>query len=481
MDRSAIILTTLVAYKLFLIGIGLWAQRRTRDASDYFLGDRQLGPLVAAISYSASSSSAWTLLGMSGAAFVMGVSALWLVAGSVSGMLVAWFYVAPRLMQLSHRNGLLTLTDVVAWDCRGPWRGAIVLTSSVIVLFALSFYVAAQFQGAGNTFHQTFDLSLTRSITIGAVIILIYTLLGGFWAVSLTDTIQGLLMAVAAILLPVAALVKIGGFQDFWDGLLAVSSPEQLSLTGRNTGLLALGFIGGIAGISFGTFGQPHLLVRFMALRDGSALRQARWITIAWFLVVFGGMCFLGLAGHVLLNTLENPEFVFFAMTDALFPTVVGAILVAAVLSAIMSTADSQLLVGASVVAHDLGLTRRFPSRQLLIARMAMIGLTVIAVVISVTLPSTIFQRALLAWTALGASFGPLVFFRAASIAVHPAGVFAAIATGFLTATLFHFFPEAATGVIGVPANLAVTIERVGSFAIGVVILALFRGDGQRA
>ena len=120
MDRSAIILTTLVAYKLFLIGIGLWAQRRTRDASDYFLGDRQLGPLVAAISYSASSSSAWTLLGMSGAAFVMGVSALWLVAGSVSGMLVAWFYVAPRLMQLSHRNGLLTLTDVVAWDCRGP-------------------------------------------------------------------------------------------------------------------------------------------------------------------------------------------------------------------------------------------------------------------------------------------------------------------------------------------------------------------------
>ena len=481
MDAPTVILITLVAYKLLLIGIGWWAQRRTHDTDDFFLGGRSLGPVVAAISYSASSSSAWTLLGMSGAAFVMGVSALWLVAGSVTGMIVAWVFVAPRLRALSHREQLVTLTDLLTLGTHGRWRTAITVAAALIILIAFAFYVAAQFQGAGTTFAQTFDLSMSKSIIIGGVIIMIYTFLGGFWAVSLTDTIQGLLMAVAAILLPVTALVHVGGLDGFISGLQAVSSPEQLALTGRTAGLAAIGFVLGIFGISLGTFGQPHLLVRFMALRDERALRQARLITIAWFLIVFGGMCFVGLVGHILIPDIANPEYIFFALTNELFPTLVAAVLVAAVLSAIMSTADSQLLVGASAVAHDLGLNRRFPGRSLLISRLSIAGMVIAAIWVSLSLPASIFDRALLAWTALGAAFGPLVFFRVFGVAVKPAGAFAAVVAGFSTAVLFHFNPGGlAQGLFGDAVSPAL-IERVGSFVVGLGVLVAGRVRNQSA
>lgn len=136
MDKSSIILATLVVYKLLLIGVGLWAQKRNHGTDDFFLGGRGLGPLVAAISYSASSSSAWTLLGMSGAAFVMGLSALWLVAGAVTGMLIAWLFIAPRLMRLSHQHQLLTLTDLLALGSTGRWRQAIIVSASLSMLTA---------------------------------------------------------------------------------------------------------------------------------------------------------------------------------------------------------------------------------------------------------------------------------------------------------------------------------------------------------
>ncbi len=475
MQQTGVILTTLVLYKLLLIGVGLWAQRRTRDTEDFFLGGRSLGPVVAAISYSASSSSAWTLLGMSGAAFVLGLSAIWLVIGAVGGMLVAWLFIGPGLMRLSHQRELMTLTELLALDCEGRWRGAIVVSASLIVLLAFSFYVSAQFQGAGNTFHATFDLPLDQSIILGAVIILIYTLLGGFWAVSLTDTLQGLLMALAAILLPVMAYLAVGGLDGFLQGLRAVSSPEQLSWSGRHRGLAAVGFVIGTMGIALGTFGQPHLLVRFMAIRDARALRQARLLTVAWFLVVFGGMCFVGLVGHVLVPQLANPETVFFALTEQLFPPVIAGILVAAVLSAIMSTADSQLLVGASALAHDLGLNRRFPRHSLLISRLSMVLLVVLAVIVSLALPATIFSRALLAWSALGAAFGPLVIFRLAGVPLRPGGAFAAIVVGFGLAVLFHFNPGQLTQALVGDALAPSLLERIGSFLAGCAILLAAR------
>jgi sodium/proline symporter len=442
MTKTTVVIITLACYKFLLIGIGFWARSRNRDEKDFFLGGRGLGPLVAAISYSSSASSAWTLLGVSGIAYVIGVSALWIAAGSFTGMLVAWFWIGPRLMKFSRRHDHITLTDFLAYDAAGPMRRAIVAVSSAIIVFSFIFYVAAQFQGAGNTFASTFDLSMNESILVGALIIMVYTMLGGFWAVSVTDTVQGLLMAFTALLLPVVALAQVGGFAGFMEGLRAVSSPEQLSWTGGAAGLVAAGFIIGALSIGFGTYGQPHLLVRFMALRDERAMRQARVITIAWYSIVFLSMLFLGLVGHVLHQSVDNPETIFFVLTDSLFSPFMGAVLLAAVLSAIMSTADSQLLVAASAIDHDLGLGRGRPERTLLISRLTIAFLVLFAVVVAIWLPERIFSRVLFAWIALGSAFGPTVFLRLAGIPLRSSGVLASIIAGFGLAVLFYLLPD---------------------------------------
>jgi sodium/proline symporter len=465
MDKITVVAVTLALYKLLLIGIGFWAQSRTRDEEDFFLGGRQLGPLVAAISYSSSASSAWTLLGLSGLAFMLGISVIWIVLGSIIGMLVTWFWIAPRLMAHSRKHNQITLTEFLADDSAGPMRRSIVTVASIIVIFCFTFYVAAQFQGAGNTFASTFELSMTRSVVIGAVIILVYTLLGGFWAVSVTDTVQGLLMAFTALVLPLAALIEVGGFGGFVDGLAAASSPEQLSWTGRAAGQVAAGVIVGGLCIGFGTYGQPHLLVRFMALRDEKALRQARWITIAWFAVVFFGMYFLGLVGHVLVQTLDNPETVFFVLTDRLFPPLLSAVLIAAVLSAIMSTADSQLLVAASAIAHDLGHGRDHPKTIMLISRLTVTALVILAVLVALYLDESIFSRVLFAWIALGSAFGPTVFMRLSGASLRPGGVLLSILLGFSLAVTFYLLPNT-------PGDI---VERLLPFSVGLGVLFLSR------
>jgi len=462
MDSSSAVLLTLVVYKLVLVGVGIWAARRSRDEGAFFLGGRGLGPWVAAISYSSSASSAWTLLGMSGVAYLVGVSALWIVLGTVIGMLVAWYWIAPRLMVFSREHDQLTVTDFLLHGSGGRARSLLALSSSLIVLVSFVFYVAAQFQGAGNTFAATFELSMRDSILIGAAIILVYTLLGGFWAVSVTDTIQGLLMAATALLLPVAAVLACGGPAGFAAGLRAVSTPAQLSLTGGNAGLVAAGIVfGGLAVGAVNTYGQPHLLVRFMALRDGRALRQARLITLFWYLIVFGGMALLGLAGHILHPGLANPETVFFVLIESLFPTLLGAVLLAAVLSAIMSTADSQLLVAASAVAHDLGLDRRFPRRAMLVSRLSVVTVVALAVAVALYLPERIFDRVLFAWVALGSAFGPLVFVRLAGGRVTGRRALGSVWTGFLLAVTLSLAPSA-------PGDIA---ERLLPFVAALAVL----------
>lgn len=465
MEKTTVVAITLVIYLLVLIGIGLWASFRNRNQEDFFLGGRALGPIVAAISYSSSASSAWTLLGVSGAAYVLGVSVVWIAGGSCLGMLVAWFWVGPRLRAVSREKNQLTVTDFLADDSTGGARQAIVVAASVIIIFSFTFYVAAQFQGAGNTFSSTFGLSMQSSIMLGALIIMIYTLLGGFWAVSVTDVLQGGLMGVTAIILPLAALSAVGGWAGFTDALQAVSSPTQLSWTAGNAGLLALGLVAGGLSISLGTFGQPHLLVRFMALRDDKALRQARVITIVWYGVVFIGMMLVGLIGHVLYPATANPETIFFTLIDNLFTPVLAGILLAAVLSAIMSTADSQLLVAASAIAHDLGLGKKHAQRSLLVSRLTIVVLVAFSVLVAVYLPEKIFSRVLFAWSALGAAFGPTVFLRLAKVPLHPLGVLASILTGFGLSVIFYLMPNTTGDVL----------ERLAPFCASMLTLLLFR------
>lgn len=462
MEKTQVVLITLISYKLLLLAIGAWASRRTRSSDDFFLGGRGLGPWVAAISYSASSASAWTLLGMSGLAYSIGLASVWVAAGAVLGAAVAWIWIAPRLMQQSRALGQVTLTDFLAQDA-----GAQALTlkriASAIVLFCFVFYVSSQFQGAGNTFASTFDMSSANAIILGGAIIVIYTFMGGFWAVSLTDTLQGLLMLVAAVAVPLMAFVAADG----WRGISATLAhqPALLVLSGTHTGLAAAGFVAGGLAVGIGAYGQPHLLNRFMALRDQRALRQARVIAIAWFALVFFGMVLLGLAGRALLPSLSNPETLFFALTDLLFEPWLGAILLAAVLSAIMSTADSMLLVASACVCHDLNVARRFPGRELWLARLTMVWVSVLAIAIAIGLPASIFHRVLFAWIALGSAFGPLVFVRLAGIRVTGVGAIRALLTGFGLAVLLFWLPDT-------PGDW---LERLLPFCAGLVVLLKHR------
>ncbi len=444
MDKTLAILLTLIAYKVVLVMIGFWASRRTHDNADFFLGGRRLGPLVAAISASASSSSAWTLLGVSGAAFAMGLPALWLFPATVSGFLINWFFIAPRLMRQSRADQSVTVTDVISGSRASPLYPLIVRTASLIILFSFIFYIAAQFQAAGDAFASTFGMPIEAAVLTGALIILVYTLLGGFWAVSVTDTLQGLLMALTAVVLPVIALIAAGGFTALGSGLLLVSMPHELNATGIHVGIAGFGFVLGTLGIGLGYPGQPHVINRFMALRDEQALRRARLIAVAWASIVYAGMLLLGLCARVLtLEAGSSGEQVLYAAANTLLPPVLAGIMIAAVLSAIMSTADSQLLVAASAVSHDLGRLRHANTPRVAMSRWVVAGVCTLAVLLAIYAPDRIFTRVLFAWHAVGSAFGPLVLMKVLGREVDSRAILACLVTGFGLTVVLHAQPNA--------------------------------------
>jgi len=462
-SNAGYILLVLVLYKCMLLAVGLWAQRRVSSKSDFFLGGRGLGPFVAALSYSASSSSAWMLLGLSGLVYTIGVSAVWIMMGSVLGMVVAWVWVAPRLRRQSLENNDLTLVDFIAGDAEGKPRRRIIVAAAIVISISFALYVAAQFQGAGNLFSSTFGLSLTKSVILGAIIVMLYTMLGGFWAVSVTDAIQGIVMLFAVIALPIASVIALGGASAFLESLHDIASSTQLTLTGANVGLLALGMIIGNLSVGASTLGQPHLLVRFMALKDDRSVRQGLAIAVTWFTLVQIGVMIFGLAAIALQLKPENPENVFFLLTNELFHPLVAGVIIAAILSAIMSTADSQLLVSASVLSHDLGWGKSSGLSTLTVSRLCVVGLVIFSVILTLYLPEAIFSRALFAWVALGAAFGPSVVYRLAGRRAAPMTTLVAILCGFSAAIVFYLLPNA-------PGDFN---ERVIPIAIGFLILVL--------
>ena len=409
MRETTAILVTLVAYNVVLLGIGIAAQRRTTNVAEFFLGGRKLGPWVAALSASASSSSAWTLLGVSGYAYVKGLSAIWIFPACVGGFALNWFVLAPRLRRRGADTGALTVIELLAGPPSAPGSKIIRRISTAILLVSFMTYVASQFQGAGKTFHETFALDMPTSILLGSAIVVLYTMLGGFWAVSLTDTFQGMLMALAAVLLPVAALVGVGGFPGLREGVAAVGDPAYTSLVHGLPGAAALGMVLGLLGIGLGYPGQPHVVNFFMATKDEAGVRRARTIAMVWATIMYSGMIVLGLCARVLFPGLPDGEVAFVVVAREMFGPVMAGVLLAAVLAAIMSTVDSQLLVAASSVAHDLRGTSTTTATTVRASRLTVLAVSVAAVFAALVGDPSIFSTVLFAWTAMGAAFGPLL------------------------------------------------------------------------
>lgn len=445
MSQQTVVLITLIIYKLTLVGIGLWAVRRVKDEDDFFLGGREVGPIVSGLSYAASTSSAWVLLGFSGFVYAIGLSALWMIPGIWMGYIVMWVWIGPKLRAESAEHGLVTLTDFMTahLDLNNFWRRAIAILSTILIILCFIFYIAAQFDAAAKAFVDQFSLSMTESVILGAVIILIYCLLGGFWAVSVTDTLQGGMMLLVSIGLPIAALVAAGGFGGVFQTLQSTSPEPYLQWSGGMPAMVLIGFLFGVWGIGAGAFGQPQLLTRLMAVRDDKARRQGATIAIGWGVLVYIGMAVLALAGRALVeggsvNIPDTGEAIFYRVAGTVLPPVLAGIVIAATLSAVMSTVDSILLAASAAVAHDLGINARNPERAVLTSRLVMTGIAVLAVILTLTLPDSIFNRVLFAWAALGAAFGPVVVARVAGRRPSGARVFTAVLLGFVVTVFFY-------------------------------------------
>ena len=440
MDQSTIILISLIAYKLVLIGIGFWASRRVHNDTDFFLGGRNLGPWVAGLSYAASTSSAWVLLGFSGFVFAFGISALWMVPGIWAGYIAMWVWLGPRIRVESRQQQWITPTDFLCAHVSRKSKTRIASIAAVLILFCFVFYIAAQFDAAAQAFVSNFDLGFSSSVILGASIILIYSLLGGFWAVSVTDTLQGVIMVLVALLVPILAVLEAGGVSQIFANLAQTADVNYLSWSGGRGGFVLFGFIFGIMAIGLGTLGQPHLIARLMAVRGDKERRQGFVIAMSWAVLVYIGMSSLALAARSMSIDTDAGEQLFYLMANELLPPALAGIVIAAVLSAVMSTVDSLLLAASAAVAHDLGLSKRIPGKELLISRSVMIAIAVFAVILTLNLPDTIFNRVLFAWSALGAAFGPLLIFRVLGREPVASGRIVSILCGFGLTVMFYSY-----------------------------------------
>ena len=420
-------LITLIVYSGLLFGIGLWAARRARSQEDFLLGGRSLGPWVAGLAYAASSSSAWVLLGFSGFVYVAGPSALWMVPGIIAGYAAVWLWSGDTLQTASREANQLTLTEFLTQFAAPKSARWIRIIASILIAICFSFYVAGQFQGAGIAINDLFATGFAPGVMIGALVILAYVFLGGFMAVSMTDTIQGLLMALVAIVLPVLAFFEAGGTSGLTTAF--AEAPEAYGAPfGARAGFAALGFVLGLSATGFGALGQPHLIAWIMATKDRSARVKGAAVAMSWATMVFAGMAVLGLSGRAIFGADAAPESVFFELADDLLPGILAGIVAAATLSAIMSTVDSQLLVAGGAVSHDLGLGKALGNREVLVSRLAIIGVCIAAILLTFFAPASIFQRILFAWVALGAAFGPTVAAR--TLGFQPRG--SVVLTGML-------------------------------------------------
>jgi len=430
---------TMFAYLVALLAIGLWAQRRTADSSDFHLAGRRMGPWVAALSASSSSSSAWTLLGVSGAAYAWGVQAIWLVPAVVSGFVINWVFVAPRLQPASHANGALTLVEFLAAGLPDPARRRLRAAGAVIILFCFTFYIASQFQAAGNAIEAALPVTDTLAIIAGAVIVVGYVFMGGFWAASVSDALQGLMMLFVALVLPVVALVAVGGPVGIIDGLRALDEPSLAAVVDQPGLGLSVIFVAGLFGIGLGYPGQPHVVNRFMAIERAESIPFARAVALGWASVIYTGMVVLGLAARVLMPELADAEQALLRLSAELLPAAIGGLIAGGVLAAIMSTSDSQLLVAGSAVSHDL----RGGNLSLAADRAVIVAIGIVAVVLALYFPATIFERVLFAWQGLGNAFGPLLLVTLAAGPVRDGHRLAAMLTGFVLTVALNLLPSA--------------------------------------
>ncbi|MCD4750867.1 MAG: sodium/proline symporter [Thermoanaerobaculales bacterium] len=423
------------AYLGILLIIGWVASRRTHGGEDFHLAGRSLGAWTAGISSTASSESGWVTLGAVGMTYAYGVSGLWFAPGCLLGYLVNVYVVAPRLRRLSADQGSMTLTDVITRRWGDP-QNVLRMTATTITLLCMMVYVASQMTAAGKAFSTTLGLGeggYFWGVVIGAAVITVVTLLGGFRAVAWTDLFQGLLVAFGIVLLPLYAVFTLGGFGALFAGLGHID-PALLTADGGRIGPALWGFIIGELGIGLGYPGMPHVVTRYMAARNEIEVRRLRVIAMLWGVTVFYGAGLAGLVGRVMLPNLVDGERALIALSLELLHPVLAGLLLAAVISAILSTVSSQLLVAASAVSYDL-VEQTFGKakddrRSLFFGRLTVAFIGLLGILVALRGESAVFWFVLFAWSGLGASFAPLTLMALRPRLINRYGAMACMLTG---------------------------------------------------
>lgn len=435
-----------VGYLVILVGIGVYSSRFSSEGiSEFFVGGRTMNRFVVALSAVVSGRSAWLLLGVTGMAYSTGASAVWAVTGYTVVECFLFLYYARRLRRYADVHDCITLPDFFA-ERFGDDDGRLRIALAVILLLFMVSYVSAQFVGGGKAIGASFGLAPTTGVILTAAIVLAYTVLGGFLAVSLTDTLQGLFMVVALLGLPLVAFADAGGWGAVMSELAAYDPGFADPLN------LGFGAFLGLAGIGLGSPGNPHILVRYMSIDDPEQLKWAAGVGTTWNVLMGAGAVLIGLVGRVFV-----PEVAMLpaADTETLYPIlaqqhlhpILFGVVVASIFAAIMSTADSQLLVAASTVVRDvyqrvLRKDDELDERHLVLLSRTVVALLVVAaLVMGLVAQELVFWLVLFAWAGLGAALGPTSVLALYWKGTTRAGIFAGLATGTLTTIVWYLTP----------------------------------------
>ena len=406
-------LITFVVYFVVLLSIGLYFYRKSVSIEDYLLGGRGMGAWVTALSAQASDMSGWLLMGLPGAIYLGGISNTWIATGLFIGTVLNWKLVAGRLRIYTEKTNTITLPCFFEERFRDP-TGLLRTVSAIIILIFFAIYASSGLVAAGKLFEAIFNINYQVAVIVGGVVIIAYTFLGGFLAVCWTDLFQGLLMVLAIIIVPALAYFDVGGMEVIKAKMMAKNISTSLIPAGSKLPLLA---IISASAWGLGYFGQPHILARFMSAKSLSKLKESSQIAIVWVFLSLGGAVVVGLIGIGMFDNLTGgeEEKVFIYMIEKLFNPWVGGIMLAAILSAIMSTIDSQLLVSSSALAEDFyqkAIKKNASQREIIIVgRICVIIISAVALVLALKPNDTILGMVAYAWGGFGAAFGPLVLF----------------------------------------------------------------------
>ena len=434
-------LITFVAYFIGLLSIGLCFYRRSAGIEDYLLGGRGMGSWVTALSAQASDMSGWLLMGLPGAIYLAGMGKVWIAVGLFIGTVFNWMLVSARLRIYTQKTNAITLPCFFEARFRDP-TGLLRIVSAIIILIFFAIYASSGLVATGKLFESTFSVNYHTAVIIGGLIIVAYTFLGGFLAVCWTDLLQGALMVLAIVVVPILTYHSAGGI----DAISKAMESKNISpglLPEADTLPMALCMIVSSMAWGLGYFGQPHILVRFMSIKSVGKIKRSMTIAIVWVLLSLGGAVFVGFIGIAMYENLSGgeQEKVFIYMIRDLFNPWFGGILLAAIFSAIMSTIDSQLLVSSSALSEDFyckAIKKQASEKEIvLVGRACVIIISIIALVMALDRDNTILGIVSYAWGGFGAAFGPLVLFALFSRKTSWQSALAGMVTGTVVLVLW--------------------------------------------